>query len=88
MNEHSLWSCRIESHGSRLVPCGYCLVRGWGYIPLVLFQQFHKETFYRVRWKAGSYQERVAKLFFVSPLHFKGACTGMKAAGEVQTLIE
>lgn len=55
----------------RLVPCGYCLVKGWEYVPLVLFEQFHKETLYRVRWKERSYQEQVAKVFFVSPLHFK-----------------
>ena len=55
----------------RLVPCGYCLVKGWEYVPLVLFEQFHKETLYRVRWKERSYQEHVAKVFFVSPLHFK-----------------
>lgn len=57
--------------GVRLVPCGYCLVKGWGYVPLVLFEQFHKETLYRVRWKERSYQEQVAKVFFVSPLPFK-----------------
>lgn len=58
VNEHSLWGCRIESQGSRVAPHGYCLVRDWEYIPLALFEQFHKETFYRVRLREGSYQSR------------------------------